>query len=224
MELQDTPRFVARYFHNGLGESFARHIRALERFLREDWKADLERINVLGIDSMPLGQARMIFKRDKYLRVFPPETPAALSQKTSIFIFFGLERTPSTRDNPDTSLEGAERPLNLDARIALAHEIAHVALGHCFNTKGELRIPHRMTRKQEAIAYAYAYCLVKVVGDYLRSRSEVLITDARTLTDVLYDLYPDFELQEGHHKFVKAAESVDCAEKLPELLSDLYRT
>lgn len=220
MELQDAKRFVARYFHDGITESFARHIRALEKFLREEWKASLERINVLGLDTIPLGQARMMFHRVEHLRLAPPDQPAFV-EKINIFIFFGLDSTRPSGRPPDTSLREAERTLHIDARIALAHELAHLALGHFFNTKGELRI-RRISDKEETLAYAYAFCLAKVASDYLE-RDHPMIVKFDELRKALYRLCPTFSTYPGGNEFVEAARSTDCAERLPDVLFDLYR-
>ena len=183
--LQARPAFEA-----GLGESFARHIRALERMLI-DARTDVRRISVVEAPGLPSGFARMTMREQRYqARAWIPESEEWDSTERpvtvrEIFILYGANgKTPAGATRPVGDTEEAEWHHRARGRLAIAHELAHLALGHCFHPRPtndatalqpELRLKENLTPEDEWSAYAYAVALLKLSSDYIDARGRLLV-------------------------------------------------
>lgn len=165
----DIRGLVARYFRDSMWESFGKHIRALEHFLIDDCETGLERIRVLLVDGMPPGTARMFVQHLGYAVRYPGshrEVPAR-----AVHLVVGCPDLGPKDPSYGYSIEQTERPFRDPlVRLAIAHHLAQLALGHCFDSEGNLVIASERNRELEAEARQYAVCLVRLAGEYMKDR------------------------------------------------------
>lgn len=172
----DTIRACAReHFREGIGESFGRHVRAIERKLIYDQGLDLGRIHVMPTSRLPTGVARMFITAGEYERVsgdsplFPGETTSSLVIVKHVFIVVGTDGSPPAIREKGRELGFFEHHLAPKARLALAHELGHLALGHVTDKASNLCVPYDLSSRgpAEAAAKLYAVCLVMYSRTYV---------------------------------------------------------
>lgn len=172
---------VRRAFRESLGESFGRHIRALERKLIYDEGHDVARIHVLASEDIPMGVARLVITRGHYERLGGDHVPLPGEQFSNnvilkhVFIVVGTEGMALPLRERGRALECFEDHLHPRARLALAHELGHLALGHFVNAEGQLLVPRDLSdRKQEEdAAKLYAVALAMYSRNYMCDASHV---------------------------------------------------
>lgn len=189
-------------FVQSIGESFGRHIRALEAYMRDDRGVDLDRIEVHFEPRLPASVGRLVVTQSQYFEAYDKgasEGGASASEplpnpstRKSINIVVGTGNENPKKDPVfGFSISEMEKVMNPKIRATLAHELAHVALGHVLSDDGRLvglpePSPGQRTgldTEQEADAARYSAFLVKLVSNYLRDR--VHAVERSTIKDAI---------------------------------------
>src|SRR5262245_45432975 len=134
-DLHDPTKKVEDVFQLAIEEPFGRHIRAIERLYSQGpLAAGLVRVHLDPVRSQPAGQA--------WLLITPlfPGTEMQDPQPVEASIVYGVGGLPvSTRGRAPTFGQ-SELHNALSVRLAIAHEIGHLALGHVYEN-GRLATP-----------------------------------------------------------------------------------
>jgi hypothetical protein len=191
------------YFQRGLEEPLARHIRALERRLFEDGTGVVT-IRTAPYRDVKAGKAR--------LRI-SPNTGVRVPFRYAL-IAYGIDEAPGDGREPGPTVEDSEWFHHAKPRLALAHEMGHIALGHCTGAgpKGELAVPvNGFEKDQEWAACLYAAHLLWVCGKYVSERHKLLHPSVQAIEDTAAFCWPEF-CSSGHFHDAFAY----CRDQLPK--------
>lgn len=205
---------VGLRFAESLSASFARHIRAIERWLKSRRKIDVLRTEVEFDKELAIGVGRLaILKYECKLldKEKGREWPAWTQYKLVVVV--GVEGIRNTSTVPP-QLSDEEALLDPRVRLTLAHELAHVALGHCFRDRNELHIAEDFAadREQDVEAHMYAVALSNLIGQHLRESNLMIANGLKTLPETAMTLWP--ELREHSEQVLALAASHRCLDLL----------
>lgn len=185
------------FFTRGWSEAFARHIRAVERELIYEWAIGLGRIHVQFSSKLDPGEARMTVSEARYSMESFEETGSELASpvvdlgvRSDVYIICGIKGLVNLKGR--LKLSDLEKMQLMKPRLAVAHELGHLVLGHCIRRPYGLHVPYHFDVRQETEAYAYAVILVKLVADYLSKRADKLIDDPAAMAATAKELWPHF--------------------------------
>lgn len=188
-------------FRQALAESFGRHIRAIERRLIFDEGFDLARIHVISAENIPMGVARLVIAAAEYEKhsgselLFPGETTSSRVVAKHVFVAVGTEGMRRPQREVGRELENYEDYLAPKVRLALAHELGHLALGHFVGPDGQLRVPRDLSDRtdEEEAAILYAVALTCYSGRYLSTpaRREQLTPSREAVLEAAEEIWGD---------------------------------
>lgn len=184
---------VEYFFQRSLEEPLARHVRAVERWLIVESRIPLDRIYVEPDADLAVGDARLLIV-------------GGGSCVMTAYIVYGTKgRQVWTRD-PGPTVRESEWHHRPCPRLAIAHELAHLALGHCFTDRpGELRPPdgNGFTEEQDWEASAYATKLLQLSSEYLDERHKLLVMTPKAMLRALKNTWPKFWKQVQTQRYLR---------------------
>lgn len=169
-ELSDPTTRADNMLRAAVGEPFGRQMKALERQFGPEEGLGLIRINLLFDPTTDAGEATLVITE-----MFPEiGTEAPVPVEASIVVGTkGLHKEGIASYEP--TFGQFEQANALGVRLAIAHELGHLALRHAI-VGGTLEVPEEgFSKAQDWEAGAYAIYLVKTTGKYLARRRRMLI-------------------------------------------------
>lgn len=190
---------VHQNFVASVMEPFARHIRALEKHLIDERQLGLDRVRVLPEDSEDNGKPRLALGHSRILVIpqgYCVEIGDYRVQACSAYIVVGVPGVGKPLPEIGWTLRQAEQTLQLKVRYALAHEIAHIALGHCYVGEDGFEVPAGgFSPEQEIHARRYGIRLCRLVGAFLMKRiSSLQVAPGHNVDEYVQaarELWPD---------------------------------
>ena len=189
-DLHDPTTRVEEMLRRAVAEPFGRQIKAIERKLGVDDGHRLIRINLAPNRALLPGQAALVV-----VEMFPG-LDLGDPPPVEAYVVFGTKNLHTEGSAGCDPTYGQVASLNLlPVRLAIAHELGHLALSHCF-VGDRLQVPDEgFTRAQDWEASAYAVHTTRLTGRFIAKHRALLVPYWKSIQDWVSQNWKRY----GHH-------------------------
>lgn len=192
--VMDPSASVEWFFQRAIEEPFGRHIRGIENEFSMCGYG-LLRIYVNPDPRMTAGRARIAIER----------VPGGIGPRSLrvVWIVYGVRGMRLGINGLDPTIDDSERRNIIAVRLAIAHELGHLAMRHAV-VGNELSVPSGgFNDAQDWEASAYAVYLLRHTGRYLHDRGKLLSPTHQAVSAWVERNWPHFAESPRTASFMK---------------------